>query len=146
MGLVNTLDAPGDVRTTRASLVKGGEDLNAHVMPLSKTDRRKVWPYGCRFVGVPEDLCYLYWGILISTHRLEQRCCSWSMHAPFAFVTFKSQGFHWSLQACHEEVLPLWFYGVPNIGCISFLVEYGARAGAILYWVWFWKYLPLHFV
>ena len=56
MGLVNTLDAPDDVRTTGARLVKGGEDLNAHVMPLSKTDRRKAQPD----LGESQKICAIF--------------------------------------------------------------------------------------
>ena len=42
VGLVDVFDAPDDIRTTRARVVKDEEDLSAkYVMPLSETNRRK---------------------------------------------------------------------------------------------------------
>ncbi|KAJ6615451.1 hypothetical protein B0H10DRAFT_2164836 [Mycena sp. CBHHK59/15] len=42
VGLVDVFDAPSDVRTTRARVVKDEHDLSAkYVMPLSETNRRK---------------------------------------------------------------------------------------------------------
>jgi len=42
VGLVDVFDAPDFIRTTRARVVQGNEDLSAkHVMPLSEENRRK---------------------------------------------------------------------------------------------------------
>ncbi|KIL59500.1 hypothetical protein M378DRAFT_200085 [Amanita muscaria Koide BX008] len=42
VGLVDTFDAPPDIRTTRARLVKDEENLNAkHILPLTEKQRRK---------------------------------------------------------------------------------------------------------
>ncbi|KAG6906166.1 hypothetical protein DXG01_015516 [Tephrocybe rancida] len=42
VGLVDVFDAPEDIRTTRARVVKDEEDLSRrHVMPLSESNRRK---------------------------------------------------------------------------------------------------------
>ncbi|KAJ7775633.1 ankyrin repeat protein [Mycena maculata] len=42
VGLVDVFDAPAEIRTTRARVVKDEADLNAqYVMPLSETNRRK---------------------------------------------------------------------------------------------------------
>lgn len=42
VGLVDVFNAPADIRTTRARVVKDDQDLSAkYVMPLSETNRRK---------------------------------------------------------------------------------------------------------